>query len=300
MRVGQRPERVQSIEMNFEAIGSEQFGVIAAVAQLQKLNRALDVENSAATGLEVVMRRGFVREFNFHALTDAVNLGTQLRRQLALKYLHAKSLEARDEIGLADDRPRAQQRLALPDLSAAAMVSLEGRKGGNQHALVSGRPQASVDLVASPFRSRGLQRRDETLCETHEVVLCLGGVGGIGIVAVEDEDDVEITSVPEFVARELSHPDDQEVTAMNGFGNTVGKVFDPGSRQAESGPHATLCDVGKREFDLSPVDPATEIEETGIEYLSIHEEPQGVETPFDINWPHWEAPALPYRVRRPH
>ncbi len=146
-------------------------------------------------------------------LAHRLNFGEQ-RAQVARRREDAAPdrLEARRDACQAGAPARPCQRLVLPGprgvAAAPGLVVLERGHRRDQQTRVAVRAQRRVDLEQLAGGGAHRQPGDHL---AHESAVDLGGLVGIGLGIVVDEDDVEVAAVAELLAAELAVGDDRQL-----------------------------------------------------------------------------------------
>ncbi|MNT15031.1 hypothetical protein D3C72_1500630 [compost metagenome] len=116
----------------------------------------------------------------------------------------ADALEMLADGGVAGAKARARERLVLPHPGRAALVALERLHAGDQHARGAVGAQGDVDVEQNAGRGVRGHPGNEALRQL--------GVQArrFLVVVVEEENDVEVRDITEFLAAQLAIRDDGE------------------------------------------------------------------------------------------
>src|SRR4029077_15597903 len=182
------------------------------VLELEHLHGELHVDQPAAAGLDVHVLLVGVVPLRLDALARPAHLGDAgTIEATAVDETGDRPLEARSQRRGAFDGTRLDERLALPQLRAAAVIGLERLERGPQRSLVAGGTQAGVDPVGDALAGRGLEHADRALRDAREELVRRDAIAPPArVTGVVDEDEVEIGVVVELRAAELAHGDDRE------------------------------------------------------------------------------------------
>ena len=141
-----------------------QKGIAAGMQQLERLGDELDFTNAAMTRFHVA-RQGLGAD---HLLLGAGlhgrDLGQQRRRRMARITERMQALEQlRAQREVAGDRPRLDERHALPGLSGGGVIMFESRERAHQRAVGAFRPQTYVNAEQKAVGGLGLQQAGDGL-----------------------------------------------------------------------------------------------------------------------------------------
>jgi hypothetical protein len=112
--------------------------MLAAVAQLQHLHEELDVDDTAAAGLDVEAAGVLARKLVLDAASKVRDLGLVLGQQRCRPDAgRQRGVDARGQLGIRVDDACADQRLALPQIRLPGVLLDEALERGDE------RPAAS-------------------------------------------------------------------------------------------------------------------------------------------------------------
>src|SRR5262249_17417717 len=160
----------------------------------------------APTELEVEARVIAGRDaLALDARLHAANLPYRvLGERVAIHERLDERLEPRGDCGLARDGARFQERLELPGLRPTLVVRLLARRAAGEGALLALGSQVGVDAEGLTFRGDASELGQQLLGDL------LGGAEIGRVLAVVDEEHVEVGCVAELGAAEAPHADDGE------------------------------------------------------------------------------------------
>src|SRR5262249_3507548 len=139
-------------------------GLVVSVLELEHLDDELDVDESAASRLDVHVLAVGLGALGRDALADAARLGaagTSEPRPVDAGVV--RFLERASQRGRPLDRPRLDERLPFPELGARVVVRLERLERGDQRPLVARGTQARVDSIRYALARRSLEHADGAL-----------------------------------------------------------------------------------------------------------------------------------------
>ena len=192
------------------------------LGQYQVLDHELHVDHAAGAVLEVEQLAAH-GVGGAHALAHGNDFGAQRRCVArsgddrlahgveALAQLHVRGRLARGwrEVGTAEHEARARHGLVFPGpggiAAALLLVVGVGVEAGHQQARVAVGTQRGVDLEQVSLAGLDGEPVDEL---AHEGRVCLGRAL---VVIVEDEDDVQVAAIAQFLAAQLAVADDAEL-----------------------------------------------------------------------------------------
>ena len=177
--------------------------------ELQRLGEELDLADAAGPDLEVPRRR--VARLGARAREHGRELAGHARIDGAPPDERRERLEQLGpEREVSRDRPRAQQRRALPRAPPRLVVALGRRQRVDERPARSLRPQAQVDAPDDAVARRIVER------SAHEALRHAGEVlvqrlrPRRALVRLVEEQEVDVAARVELAAAELAHPDDHE------------------------------------------------------------------------------------------
>ena len=186
---------------------------------LQPLRRELDVDQPAASELEIVARateRGaLTRQLPLHAHPQMMDALRRRRASLVCGGVGDRE-HPLPERAIPGARARLEERLTLPVLrrllAADAVVTPERVHRHDEEPLVAGGAEARVELVARPVAVRRAHQAHHALRGANEA---LRGVDVGPRRVVVDEEDVEIGSVADLSPPQLAHGDHREAALVH-------------------------------------------------------------------------------------
>ncbi len=211
--------RVEQALQRLQRAADAQVRVAAGVQELQRLHEELDLADAAAAQLQI--HAGRARGFLLRARLEQPHLVHGLQVEVLAEDERGKPPQgflARREV--ARDRPRLEQREALPGCPVALVVELQAADGVDDGAAAALRPQIEIHAEdESAFRRhagrahRGRHRFGEPGIEG-EVV---DGVGSLRpAVLVVDVDHVGVGREVQLLPAELAHAEHAEARGPPG------------------------------------------------------------------------------------
>ncbi len=168
------------------------------MAEHQKLDDEFDIDQSAAVMLEIEQRAavGVVVD---HLLAHRQHLVAQ-RGQIArlAQHLDAYRLEGRAECRIAGREPGARQRLVFPHPGRFHLIRAKGFQRTDQLPGVAVGAQSQVGFEHRAGRCRARQPGVHALRQARV------DIARVRVVVVEQENDVQVRGVAEFLAAELA------------------------------------------------------------------------------------------------
>ena len=173
--------------------------VVAAVDQLQQLDRELDVAQSARAELELAGPDPGGHEF-LDASAHRLDLGDEVLAFAGRPHhRHQRRHVLRAEFCVAHRRAGLQQRLELPRLGPPLVVRHMGFQRADQ--LAAACPPAAAPASTSKKASPANR------------IISPGQPGGDRVGLLADEDDVDVADVVQFARAALAHRDDGQPAA---------------------------------------------------------------------------------------
>ncbi len=126
----------------------------------------------------------------------------------------SSTLHAQREV--ARDRPRLDQRRALPVLAEALVIGQRRRHGDGDCPGARLRPQPQVDAQHVAVGGRRLQQAHEVAHEAHVERLHAVAVAHRGLAGIVEADEVDVARVVELGAAELAQREHDEAAALLG------------------------------------------------------------------------------------
>ena len=285
LRVGQTAGGFEGLERP-ERVAAADRREVAAVQQLQELDRELDVPDAPGAGLHLsspAAALGLLLDLPLHRL-DLVDLG-KAQEPLVDERLNRVD-ELRPEGRVAGHRADLDERLALPRPAEGVVIRQRTRQRPGQRAALTLRAKAEVHAVRLPL---GGQQADEFGRGPAEelVVPDRPAARGLPFFVVHDH-QVDVAGVVQLAAAEL--PEAQDRGPAAGFrgpvplgGRVVGGL--PGDRDGRVGRSRQVCgDLFQRPVadhvvdadpqQVPPAEPAEGPEHAGVLGRGGHVGPQ--------------------------